>query len=97
MSKQEYINWFYAQSPYWPTPDQQFDKLSSSTLQEKDVEGEKFYAVEYSGYWNIQTVPGYEENDNILDADSVGAKQAEENANLITKLLNEYYGNSKTA
>ncbi len=53
-------------------------------------ENEKFHAVEYSGYWNIQSGSSYRDK-NILDAEQVGPEAAQRNAELIAKLLNEYY------
>ncbi len=79
------------------------EKLCADALDEtpdqiapSPVQGdEKFYAVEYAGFWNIQKQPGYESPEsgtNILDAEQVGQEAAEYYANLIAKLLNEHYG-----
>lgn len=51
---------------------------------------EKFHAVEYSGYWSIQTNPYYG-GKNILNAEDVGEKDAEHFAKHIVKLLNKHY------
>jgi len=48
---------------------------------------EKCFAVEYAGWWRIQSAPHYGAPD-ILNAEDVGEKQAEENANKIVDLLN---------
>lgn len=57
----------------------------------EEVKEDKFYAVEYSGFWNIQTGPYYTDK-NILDAEVIGEKEAEQYANLIAELLNKHYG-----
>lgn len=46
-----------------------------------------YHAVEYAGYWHIQTDPAYG-GDSILDAEHVGRDEAEKNAKLIARLLN---------
>ena len=51
----------------------------------------EFHAVEYSGFFNIQTTPFYDDADNILDAESVGYENAKGYAKLIAKLLNEHF------
>jgi len=48
----------------------------------------QYFAVEYSWFWNIQSGPYYGD-ENILDAEVVGAEQAEINAKLIVELLNK--------
>jgi len=50
---------------------------------------EKYFAVEYAGFWNIQEGQYYGDT-NILDAEKVGEDVAEANAKLIAKLLNSY-------
>lgn len=55
---------------------------------------EKFYAVEYAGFWHIQKTPYYEsleEGTNILNAEEVGYRESEQYANLIAELLNKHY------
>lgn len=65
----------------------------SPTAPASSVE-DKFHAVEYAGYWNIQTSPYYDDDHkNILDAESIGEKEAEQYANLIAELLNKHYAN----
>lgn len=39
--KDEYRKWFFSQSPYWPTPDQQFDWLIANASP-KGKEEERF-------------------------------------------------------
>ncbi len=48
----------------------------------------KYYAVNYSGFWVIQLEDYYGGN-NILNAEDVGEKQAEKNAEMIVDLLNK--------
>lgn len=50
----------------------------------------KFYAVEFAGFFHITNGPYYEDDD-ILNSDHVGYEKAKEYAELIAKLLNEYY------
>lgn len=47
----------------------------------------KYFAVEYAGFWHIQSGPYYGDTD-ILDAEQVGEDEAEKNAMLIAELLN---------
>ena len=56
----------------------------------KSKEEKKYYPVECSGYWFIQSGPNYEDPD-ILDAEKVGEERAEKNARLIADLLNAHY------
>jgi hypothetical protein len=65
--------------------------IESNLLATPLREQEKFHAVEYSGYWSIQTSPYYGGKD-ILNAEKVGEVRAEAYANLIVKLLNEHHG-----
>jgi hypothetical protein len=69
-----------------PSPTIDEEKLVSK---EKDIKN-RFYAVEYGGYWHIQTTPYYSEED-ILNADMIGSVEAEKNAKLIADLLNKHY------
>ena len=39
-----------------------------------------WFAVEYSGYWNLQGEDYYDEHDDLLDADKIGVEKAEANA-----------------
>lgn len=45
---------------------------------------QKWYPVEYSGFWQIQNCEEYDGLD-MLDADDVGAEQAKENAILCSQ------------
>ena len=54
---------------------------------------EKYFAVEYAGFWDIQEGQYYGDT-NILDAEKVGEDVAESNAKLIAKLLNAHYNSS---
>lgn len=67
--------------------------LAGHTAAEQGGKGveEKFHAVEFSGFWAIKTEPYYDAGEDILNADSVGEKEAEEYANLIVELLNKHY------
>lgn len=49
---------------------------------------QKYFAVEYAGYWHIQNTPFYG-GKNYLDAESVGEELAEKMANKIADLLNK--------
>ena len=49
----------------------------------------KYYAVQYAGFWNIQTESGYG-GKNILNSEEVGADEAELNAKRIAWLLNRF-------
>lgn len=82
---------FQFQVPYDGTNDFYSAVYTAIPLATGGEEKPKFYAVEYAGFWNIQTDPNYGE-ENILDVEEVGEKEAEQYANLIAKLLNEYYG-----
>lgn len=53
----------------------------------------RFFAVEYAGFWNIQSGPSYGDK-NILDAEKVGRKESEQYAKLIVEFLNKHHGNS---
>lgn len=45
---------------------------------------EEWYAVEYAGYWELQTSPYYDaDGKNLLDAEAVGEKEAKANAALM--------------
>jgi hypothetical protein len=54
-------------------------------------ESDRFFAVAYCNYWGIQIGQYYGDKD-ILNAEDVGEKEAEDYANLIVKLLNAHYG-----
>ncbi len=47
----------------------------------------RYFAVEYAGFWVIQTDPTYG-GDDIFNAEHVGSEQAEKNAKLVEGLLN---------
>lgn len=42
----------------------------------------KLYAVEYSGFWNIQDEEGYTDKSDVLNAERVGETEAKANAEL---------------
>lgn len=65
-------------------------KFPKKDKEKLPTDQKQFYAVEYSGFWNIQTGPMYGDK-NILDAESAGEDDAEKFATLIAKLLNEHY------
>lgn len=48
---------------------------------------QKYFAVEYAGYWQIQDSPFYG-GKNYLDAEQVGEELAEKTAKKIAELLN---------
>ncbi len=63
--------------------------------QDESHQFDRFFAVEYAGYWHIQTSPYYDSGLDILNAEDVGVSYAKERAELIAKLLNDYHNNQK--
>lgn len=59
------------------------------TAQPEQDKPTKWYAVEYSGFWNIQNGPNYEDV-NVLDADRIGERKAKINAAYICEACNNY-------
>lgn len=59
-------------------------------IHERDKDSMQFFAVEYAGYWMIQRSPHYGGTD-IVNAESVGEKEAEMFAKKIAELLTEWY------
>jgi hypothetical protein len=46
MTKQEFVDWFYDQIPYFPTPDQCYDKIVSSLTENEALQKQLEYYKE---------------------------------------------------
>ncbi len=66
-------------------------KSDNSTIDlSKHTKGE-WFAVNYAGFWNIKNTPYYDIEIDLLNAEDVGEQEAEANAALIVKAVNNHF------